>query len=181
MEEAALEHDRAGRKGNEVRGYYQGEMRLTDEAAKRMKQIAADCNEAIRKLDLQVQEIVRKAWEPYRARGVPAGETPPAAPLELFEIDRKKVETIAEFTKKLEDDLGPRSFQRVDTYLQKTFSKQISTTPVVPPTAPSQNSEQRLTVWHRNATILLHRRGAWAQSPNVRFKLFPPTSWRSVI
>jgi hypothetical protein len=80
LEEAAVEHDKAGRNGDEVRAYYQNALNLTDTEAVAMKHIARDCGDAIHELDIKARRVIDAAWASYPGHRVPVEAKPPAVP-----------------------------------------------------------------------------------------------------
>ena len=130
LEDAAIEHDKAGRKGSEVRAYYQTAMKLTDAEAATVKRVAAQCQAGVHELDISARKVINAAWAPYPDHRVPVGEKPPAVPEELRRLDRERIETIEAHIKELEIALGPVAYQKINNQVRNVFAKQMSVTSI---------------------------------------------------
>jgi len=135
LENAAAEHDKNGRKGSEVRAYYQQAVKLTNREATDLKRIADACGGAVHALDVRAQKIIEAAWASHPDRKLPIGAKAPAPPPELAKLDLERIDTVNAHMQKLRDALGPDSFRKLDGYVQNNFARQIQVVPVVPPGA----------------------------------------------
>ncbi len=144
LEDAAVQHDKEGRNGNEVRAYYQNVMKLTDAEAATVKKIARDCQNAADELEVKARKVIDAAWAPYPGHRVPVGVKPPALPDELRQLERERIETIKTYVQKMETALGPATFRKVDAHVQRVLAKRISIVPIAPPVpqAPPNRTNQ---------------------------------------
>ncbi|GEM_PF-3323516 len=126
LEDAAAKHDKAGRKGDEVRTYYQNLLGLTPAEAATLKQVAQDYSDAVHKLDIRAKEIIDQARAPYPNHGLPVGAKPPAVPEELRQLNVRKAEIAIEQKQSLQRNFSQESFQHLDLYVQNSFSKQVT-------------------------------------------------------
>jgi hypothetical protein len=140
LESAAVEHDKAGRKGDEVRAYYQKLLKLTDVEAADLKRVATDYQNALHDLEAKAKSVVEAAWAPYPNHRVPLGAKVPEMPEELNQLERERVDMINAHAKLLEALLDPATFKRVDNYVQNVLAKQVTISRISPLASHSATS-----------------------------------------
>ena len=129
--------DAQGKDGSALRNFYQNAIGLTVEEAAVLKQAGGACVTAVQQTDQAAQQLIQAARAKFPDRKVPSAAALPKPPAELGLLNKQRDDVSNLWIANLRASLGPASFQKLDTYVQTRFVRQVSSVAVPnPPAAP---------------------------------------------
>jgi hypothetical protein len=131
LDQVALQEEAKGNNGDGWRTHEQRAARLLDEEGKILKQVAYDCNKAIRELDEKEQSIAL-AFQSQHPNGESLTLPPPP---ELLSLQDEKIAVVSSHISDLRVQLGADAFKKLDDYVQSKFTG-------VSPSAPAPQSKR---------------------------------------
>jgi len=125
LDQAANKMDSEGKNGNELRTHVQRAAGLQESEGVILKQVAADCNKALRDNEAQAREIITRMHAQY-PKGAYLKLAPPA---ELVQLDEDRKQIVNEHITQLRTALDEPSFARLDGYMRSLIKTTVTELP----------------------------------------------------
>lgn len=122
----AGELERQGRNGQKLRTHYQDLARLTDEQARLLDRVAADCDREVALQDAQAQIIITAFRARFPGDRVPPGQQLPPPPPELRRMQQQRNNIIMRARYRLRVALGEQGFRQLDDFIKINVAPRIS-------------------------------------------------------
>lgn len=125
LKEHAVELDRQGKTGNRLRQYYKDKIKLSDNHARLLDQIAADCDREVARLDLQAKAIIQASRIRFPNGKVPPGQRLPPPPPELKRMQLQRNLAIIQARDRLREAVGDGEFQKINDFIKVNFAPNV--------------------------------------------------------
>jgi hypothetical protein len=122
----ADELEKRGEDGSKYRLHYKQSATLSDEQTERLNEIANDCFAQVMEQDHKAHEIIDAARAQFPNGKLEAGQTPPAPPEELMEMQKERNAIILKARDRLGEALGNSEFDRFNVFVKETIAPRIS-------------------------------------------------------
>lgn len=122
----ATEEERNNLSGTMLRNRYKDEAKLDERQARSLDRIAYQTNQELKKIDQQVELIVKKVRANYPQGRVPQGQKPPLPPQELLDLDTQRTNLLLQAINNLRAEFGEAEFTRFTEFVNQKIRPKIS-------------------------------------------------------
>lgn len=121
----ADEEQRNNRDGKILRNYYKDGAKLDERQARTLDSIAHQINQQLKRIDQQVEIIVKRVRSAYPNGRLPQGQKPPLPPQELIDLDTEKKNLILQAVNQIKIEFGDAEFARFTEYVNQRIRPTI--------------------------------------------------------
>ena len=132
VERQADRAEKRGENADKLRRYFEISAGLTPEEAAALKEIARDCDTAVRETDEKARLIIAQFHAQYPPGKVSSNDVPPPPP-ELEALQEEKDSLVLKHRDTLKTSLGEERFRLLDGYVQHLFAGKVTMKMVNPP------------------------------------------------
>jgi len=125
----------SGEDASSLRSFFQRQMDLSQEHARKLDEIASECVIEVAKQDAKAKEVIRAFKTQYPPGEVKASKTLPPPPAELQQMQEERNAIILRARDRLATALGDKTFQNVDRYITNRVAPAIRPAPLRPRSA----------------------------------------------
>lgn len=121
LEETAVEVERGGRNGADLRNYYKRQLSPNEVEQDRLRIIGLACNAAVKSQDMRAQEVIRRARANYLEERSKKGSARLEPPAEVQALQAQRDAIINSHIDRLKTEMGSAGFKKVDDYVIQRF------------------------------------------------------------
>ena len=125
LDQLAIEHEKQGKDGEWLHTYLQTKLSLTDEEFQPIRESADRLDSAISTLNTKAKEITAAANVSRSSPSVQSADAQDYRP-KLKQLTAQREEAISKEIDTLNAALSPETAQKLQSYIQNTFSKNVS-------------------------------------------------------
>jgi hypothetical protein len=122
----ADETERQGRDAAHLRGFFKRKANLSDEQARMLEQIAAQCALEIKAIDERAKPIIQAYKAQYPNGQVPQGQTPSPPPAELGQMTKERNSLVLRKRDELRAAFGENEFKRFQEFVKKKIAPNVN-------------------------------------------------------
>ncbi len=131
LDRKAAENEKQGKEAAWLRNHLQQRLGFTDAEFAPIRESATRLETTIAGIDAKAQTIVKAGRAQYGKGLLPSGVQPPGWD-ELKELNQERETAITDEIAKLNDALGEDNAAKLQTYIEKEFSSDVSASPIHP-------------------------------------------------
>lgn len=132
LKKQAKDNEIKTKKQSKLHTHYKDKIKLKDDKAKILDNIAAECVREMAQTDEKAKKIIDEARSRFPDGKIPQGQQLPPPPKELKKLQRDRDMSVLKARQKLRNQLGDYDFQLVDDYIKINFARQIKSSAVNP-------------------------------------------------
>lgn len=121
----AEEAESQDKSGASYRSFFRNKAELSDEQARTLNEISAQCERDMHEVDMKAKEIVTALRAPYPDGQLPHGQPPPPPPAELKGLTGERDAIVLLARDRLRKAFGETEFMRFDHYVKHDIASKV--------------------------------------------------------